>query len=85
MDLELGRDRGEREALLVSPGGVGDPLVGHLARIGLAGHASAVELVEDRGAVNAEAAGHRVNRGAFTMGPDDLVDIALGQSALDGV
>jgi len=42
-------------------------------------------VVEDRGAVDAESASQRVDRCALAMGPDEVVGVVVGQSALDRV
>ena len=85
MNAELGCDHLERLACPVSRRGQLDGAVGHLAGCRRTMDSSAVQVLMDRGPMDTEPCGHRVDRRAFAMEPDDLVDIALGQPSLNRV
>ena len=62
MDTELGSDIGDRQPLGVAFGGSGDQEVGHFPGDAASGHASLIELTNDRCPVDAVLPSERINR-----------------------
>jgi len=73
VDAELGGDRPERLALLVSSRRLSNGAVGHLAYGSPAWHTAPVEVTDHRGAVDGEAASERVDREALDVCPGEIV------------
>jgi hypothetical protein len=62
VDTELGSDIGDRQPLGVAFGGSDDQGVGHFPGDAAAGHASPIELTDDRGPVDAVPPSERIDR-----------------------
>ena len=67
VDAEAGCDRLERLALPVSCRSLPDRAISHLASVRRARHTSAVQVLEDRGSVDAESTSQRVDRDPVAM------------------
>lgn len=62
----------------------GQHLVGHLSWA-TAKDASALEVCQDSGAMDAEVPGERVDRGAGLAPGDEVVDLGVGRTSSDRV
>jgi hypothetical protein len=82
---ELARYDRERRALLVSCGCERGRFVGHLPDDAAAPDARLVEVVDDAGPVDFVETGKPVNRRAFLVEVDQLVDLGLGKPSLHRV
>ena len=80
----VGHDR-ERCSLPVLCGRHGNRLVGHLADHAPPRDAGLVEVVDDRGPVDAVPTGESIDRGTLAVPVDQLFDLALGEPALHRV
>ncbi|MGO8826938.1 MAG: hypothetical protein ACLQU9_17115 [Acidimicrobiales bacterium] len=84
MDTELGSEIGDRQPLGVAFGGSGDQGVGHFPG-DAAGHASPIEVSDDRGPVDAVAPCERMDRHPLLVEVRKLIDDTSRQPPLHRV
>jgi hypothetical protein len=82
VDPERVGHEGERRSLLVLRRGSRDGLVGHLARHTPSRDAGTVQVVDHRGAVNAQLAGESVDRCALLVSVDEVGALGIGEPSL---
>ena len=85
VDAELGSDIGERQPLGVAFGGSGDYGVGHLASGAAPRCPSLIEVVDERGAVDAVAPCERIDRHALLVEVHKFINDTRRQPALHRV
>lgn len=85
VDAEVGGERLERLACLVSSRRPLTGAVGHLAYGSPAWHAALIEVVDHRCAVDGEAASERVDRGALDVGAGEVVEVVPREAPLGRV
>ena len=85
VDTELESNIGKRKPLGVALGGLSDQGIGHFPGNPAAGHASSIELGDDRGPVDAVPPSKRIDRRPLLVQVRKLIDVTSRQPPLHRV